>query len=453
MPKKSAIKYLLIALPILALAGLIGFRVFQAVKSKDQQSAAGPGGGRGGPAGPGGARVQTVHTDVVLTGQISEKVALTGSLRAKEQVDVSPKLAGRLVSILVDTGHQVTRGALIAQIEDDEIRQQVERSKASIAVVEATIAQREAELGNAKAELERKKQLVEAGVLSRIELDSLEMRHRVAHSQVELARAQKRQSEAERRELDIRQSQTRIYSPISGLVAKRHAHPGAMTNPGTPIVTVVSASPMVIEARASERDIARVKRGLPVTITVDSLPGQRFTGRVMRISPLLDAQTRNGLVEIEIPNSDGTLKGEMFARVELHLGSSRETTLLPRDALVYRGDQPGVYVIESEKAKFIALETGLTQEDKVEVISGLKAGDTVITRGSNLIKEGDRIRVMGKGQQGDPQQQGGPRQQERQAENQRQPGERSNGGPNGQQTGQQSSSPTQTQQQANQQRR
>jgi len=362
-----------------------------------------------------------VHTDVISTGQISEKVALTGSLRAKEQVDVSPRIAGRLVSLLVDTGHPVARGALIAQIEDDEIRQQIERSKASIAVVEATIAQREAELGNAKAELERKKQLIDAGVLSRMELDALEMRHRVAMSQVELARAQRRQSEAERRELDIRQSQTRIYSPVTGLVAKRHAHPGALINPGSPIVTVVSVSPMVIEAKASERDIARVKRGLPVTVTVDSLPGQRFTGRVMRISPMLDAQTRNGLVEIEIPNTGGMLKGEMFARVELDLGGARETTLLPRDALVYRGDQPGVYVIESEKAKFIALETGLTQEDKVEVISGLKAGDAVVTRGSNLLKEGDRVRVMGKGQQG------GSQQQERRAENQRQGTERTNG--------------------------
>ena len=321
MPKKRVIKYLLIALPLIALAGLIGFRVFQAVRSKNQETTAGPGGG--GRGAPGGGRVQTVHTDVISTGQISEKVSLTGSLRAKEQVDVSPKIAGRLVSILVDTGHPVTQGALIAQIEDDEIRQQVERSKAAIAVVEATIAQREAELGNAKVELERKKQLIDAGVLSRMELDALEMRHRVAMSQVELARAQKRQSEAERRELDIRQSQTRIYSPVTGLVAKRHAHPGAMITPGASIVTVVSVSPMVIEAKASERDIARIKRGLPVTVTVDSLPGQRFTGRVMRISPLLDAQTRNGLVEIEIPNRGGTLKGEMFARVELDLGGAR----------------------------------------------------------------------------------------------------------------------------------
>jgi RND family efflux transporter MFP subunit len=418
MPKKRAIKYLLIILPLIALAGLIGFRVFQAVKSKNQESSAGPGGAQRG--GPGGGRVQTVQTGVISTGQISEKIELTGSLRAKELVDVSPRIAGRLVSILVDTGHPVVRGALIAQIEDDEIRQQIERSKAAIAVVDATIAQREAELANARVELERKKQLIEAGVLSRTEMDTLEMRHRVAMSQLELARAQKRQSEAERRELDIRQSQTRIYSPITGLVAKRHAHPGAMINPGAPVVTVVSVSPMVIDAKASEGDIARVKAGLPVTVTVDSLPGQSFTGRIMRISPLLDPQTRNGIVEIEIPNPSGAIKGEMFARVALDLGGSRETTLLPRDALVYRGDQPGVYVIESEKAKFIALETGLTQADKVEIIKGLKAGDTVITRGSNLLKDGDRIKIMSGGQQ------------DRQAENQL----RSDDAPNGGRTGQ-----------------
>ncbi|HKQ73158.1 MAG TPA: efflux RND transporter periplasmic adaptor subunit [Blastocatellia bacterium] len=452
MPKKRAIKYLLIALPILALAGLTGFRVYKAVKSNDQLSSAGPGGGRGGPGG--GGRVQTVQTDLVATGQIGEKVSLTGSLRAKEQVDVSPRIAGRLVSIVVDTGHAVAKGSLIAQIEDDEIRQQVERSKAAIAVVDATIAQRNAELDNAKAELARKKQLVDAGLLSRIDLDALEMRQRVSESQVELARAQKRQSEAELRELNIRESQTRIYSPISGLVAKRHAHPGAMVNSGIPIVTVVSVAPMVIEAKASERDIARVKRGLPVTITVDSLPGQSFTGRVMRISPLLDSQTRNGLVEIEIPNRDGMLKGEMFARVDLDLGSARETTLLPRDALVYRGDQPGVYVIDSEKAKFITLETGLTQEDKVEVISGLKAGDTVITRGSNLIKDGDRVRVMGKGQPGG--QPGDP--QRRQAENRgqpdddrRQPDEKPVPRSDERRADRQASSPIQTPQQVNQQ--
>jgi RND family efflux transporter MFP subunit len=401
MSGRLRVKHLLMILPIFALLGFTGYRVFKAVRAKSEMQRSSPdqagrggggGGGVGTGGGGGGSRAQIVQTGVVSNGKISERVSLTGSLKAKEQVDVNPRIQGRIVKINVDTGQSVARGALIAIIEDDEIAQQVERSKAAIAVVEATIAQREAELNNARVELDRRRELVEAGLLSRTELDTLDTRFRVTQSQLEFSRAQRRQTEAEQRELAIRQGQTRVTSPINGIIAKRHVDIGAMVSSTTPIVTVVSINPMVIDAKASERDIARIQRGAPVIVTVDSLPGQKFAGRVMRIAPLLDPQTRNGLVEIEIPNRDGLLKGEMFARIDLDLGSERETTLLPRDALVYRGQQPGVYTVDSDLAKFRPVETGLTQEDKVEVTNGLKAGDVVITRGSNLVKDGDRIR-------------------------------------------------------------
>ncbi len=383
----------MIILPIVGLLGFIGYRVWEAVRARSEMQQ--PAAGQTGSGGPGaGGRAQTVQTGVVTSGKISEKITLNGSLKPKEQVDVNPKIPGRIIKLNIDTGHPVARGDLIATIEDDEIQQQIERSKASIAVVDASIAQREAELHNARAELDRKRKLADEGLLPRNELDALETRFRVSQSQLELARAQRRQSEAELRELSIRQSQTRIFAPISGIVAKRHLDIGAMATSSSPIVTIVGLSPMVIDAKASERDISRIRLGASVTVTIDSMPDQKFLGRVMRIAPLLDPQTRNGLVEIEIPNRSGALKGEMFARAELDLGTQRETALLPRDALVYRGDQPGVYMIESETAKFRAVETGLTQEDKVEVLSGLKPGDTVITRGSNLIKDGDRVRVM-----------------------------------------------------------
>lgn len=388
MSRKISAKHLLLILPLLALAALIGYKVFQAVKAKSemqQSPSSRPGGG--------GARTQNVQTGVVSTGTVSEKIALTGSLQAKESVDVMPRVQGRILNINVDTGQAVAKGALIAVLEDDEINQQIERAKAAIAVADASVAQREAEVQNAKAELDRKRKLVEEGVLSRFELDGLETRYRVTQSQLELARAQRRQSEAEHRELVIRQGQTRVVSPITGIIANRQLDVGAMAGPSAPIVTIVSVNPMVIQARASEREIARIRRGTSVKVTVDGLPDQQFTGRVMRIAPLLDAQTRNGLIEIEIPNRNGALKGEMFARAELDLGSQREATLLPRDALVYRGEQPGVYTIEAELAKFQPVESGLTQDDKVEVLSGLNVGDIVITRGSNLIKDGDRVRV------------------------------------------------------------
>lgn len=414
MAKKVSLKHLLWLLPVLALVGFTGFRVYQTMMSKAEPAAAGGGAGRGGPGGAG--RATQVQTDQVSTGTINEKIALTGTLKPKQQVDVNPQMAGRITQILVDTGQPVARGALLAVIEDDQIKQQVERAGAAISVDEASIAQREAELSNARAELERKRKLVEEGLLSRIELDTLETRVRVTQSQLELARAQRRQSQADQRELNIRQGQTRVYSPIAGVVARRQVDIGAMGSSTSPIVTVVSISPMIIEVQVPERDIARIRRGAQVKVTVDSLPNQNFTGRVMRIAPLLDPQTRNGLVEIEIPNRNGMLKGEMFARIELDLGSSRETTLLPRDALVYRGEQPGVYTIENEAAKFLAVETGLTQEDKVEVLSGLKAGDTVITGGANLLKDGDRVRVAGR-----PGSEGGGRRGQGQPEGQAQP--------------------------------
>ena len=404
MAKKFKFKHLLIILLFLGLFGFTGFKVYKTIKEKNEVAGKqAPGGGAPG----GGGRVQQVQTGQITSGKISEKVSLTGSIKHKEQVDVNPRIAGRITQIHVDVGHSVGRGALIAVLEDDEIRQQIERSQASIAVADASIAQREAELSNAKLELERRKKLVESGVLSRQELDALEMRHTVALSQLELSRAQRRQSEAEHRELNIRQSQTRIFAPIAGVVAQRHLDIGAMGGANTPIVTIVSVSPMVIEAKASEQDIARIKKGAQVNVTIDSLPGQSFTGKVMRISPLLDPQTRNGQVEIEIPNKTGSLKGEMFARVELNLGTERDTMLLPRDALVYRGEKPGVYIIEAEKAKFVEVETGLTQEDKVELLSGLKLGDKVITQGVNLIKDGDKVRPLERqaGQGGEPQQQ------------------------------------------------
>jgi HlyD family secretion protein len=395
--KKSIVRLLMIA-PVVALLGYTGFRVYQEMTKTEVPGTSGGagapgGGGRRGGAG-GGGRAAQVQTGVAAMGQIAETISLTGSLRAKEAVDVSPRIAGRLTQLLVDTGQVVEKGALLATIEDDEIRQQIERSQAVLAVVDAQITQREAELANAKIELERRTQLVEAGVLSRNELDTLEMRYIVAKSQLDLARAQRRQSEAEQRELSIRLGQTRITSPISGIVSRRLVATGALVTSSNTIVTVVSVTPMIVDAQASERDIARVQRGLSVDVTIDSLPGEIFPGRILRISPTLDPQTRNGILEIEIANRGGRLKGEMFARVSLNLGTSHESTLIPRDALIYRGDQPGVYTIEEEKAKYLPLRTGLTQGDKVEVLSGLTAGEVVITRGSNMIKEGDPVRVV-----------------------------------------------------------
>jgi multidrug efflux pump subunit AcrA (membrane-fusion protein) len=135
--------------------------------------------------------------------------------------------------------------------------------------------------------------------------------------------------------------------------------------------------------------------GNEATVTVDAIPDEPFVGRVSRIAPVLDAATRSALIEIDIPNRNGMLKAEMFARIHLDLGTMRDAVLIPRDGLVYRGQQPGVFVIEGDTPIFRAIETGMTREDEVEVLANLAPGTKIVGRGATMIREGDRVRLSG----------------------------------------------------------
>jgi len=155
----------------------------------------------------------------------------------------------------------------------------------------------------------------------------------------------------------------------------------------------VNLAILVTAANVPERDVAKLRLGNQATVQMDAFGDQQFHGRVARIAPVLDAATRSALVEVEIPNTDGGLKGEMFARVTLDLASTRQAVLIPREALVYRGSQPGVYVVQNNRPVFRTIETGLTRGEDVEVANNLEADTTIVTRRATMITEGDQIRI------------------------------------------------------------
>jgi RND family efflux transporter MFP subunit len=286
-------------------------------------------------------------------------------------------------------------GDLIAELERDEIEQQVNRAEAAIQVSRASVVQRNAELANAEAQLGRADKLSSDGLISPQDFETLKTQTEVVRAQVRLAEAQMEQAAAELRELTIRREQTRIYAPIDGIVALRYVDVGALLGPSTPIVQIVNLQTMITAANVPEREVGKLRIGNRAVVHVDSFGDRGFNGRVARISPVLDAATRSASIEIEISNPGNLLKAEMFARVELDLGSTRDAVLLPREALVYRGSQPGVYLIKNDRPEFRPIETGLTEQGKIEVLANLAPGTEVIGRGSTMIGEGDRIRISG----------------------------------------------------------
>lgn len=360
---------------------------------------AGPPGGRGR-----GPRVRTITVRPVKaeTGQIRERLLLTGSLKPKEQVDVTPKSTGRVERIHVHVGDRVRVGDLIAELERDELEQQVRRAEAAIEVTRASLAQRRAELANAEAVLGRAEKLRAGGLIAPQDYEMQKTQAAVVRSQVKLSEAQVRQAEAELRELKIRLEQTRIYAPIRGQVAARYVDVGALVSPNTPIVKIVNLQTLITSANVPEREVGKLRVGNRALVRVDAFRDRGFTGRVARIAPVLDAATRSANIEIEIPNPGSLLKAEMFARVELDLGTTREAVLIPREALVYRGTQAGVYLIKGDRPEFQPIETGLAQGDKVEVLANLAPGTEIVGQGAAMLSEGDRIRIAGRGPRGGP---------------------------------------------------
>ncbi|OFW00683.1 MAG: hypothetical protein A3G20_07235 [Acidobacteria bacterium RIFCSPLOWO2_12_FULL_59_11] len=358
-------------------------------------------GGQGGPSrGPGsgggaGSRPQFVEVATAKQGFLREQVSLVGSLKPKEQVEVMSKIAGRVTRILVQVGDPVKEGQFIAELEDDELQQQELRAEASLAVAQATLAQRQAELENAQAEKDRGANLVEEGLIPSQTWDTIQTRTRVAESQLKLAQAQVQQATADREQLRIRQQQTQIRSPLTGYVGRRYVDPGALVNPNSSIVSVLQLSTMVTAVNVPEQYLAKLRVGNRAVVAIDAFGGRTYEGKVARLSPLLDPATRSSLVEIEIPNADGQLKAEMFARIQMDLGGERQALLVPREAVVLQGEQSGVHVLLADRVQFRPIQTGVSSEQGVEVLAGLELGVTVVTRGSQNLKDGDTVVVQG----------------------------------------------------------
>jgi RND family efflux transporter MFP subunit len=387
MKKKT--KIVAIILCFSALTGFAGWRIWQAYQKKAAVETAAAARTKGG-----AGRLITVSIARARTAPVRQDIEITGSLKPKEQVDVTSKVTGRVQRITVQVGDFVRQGQLIAELEDLEIAQQVRRAEAAREVVRATEQQRKAELANAKADADRAKQLFDQGLLSRQEYEAKTTSYRVFQAQVALVAAQEEQAAAELRELTIQRAQMKIHAPISGFVAQKFVDTGAVVSPSTPIARVVNLSTMVTVANVPEREVARLRLGNRATVTFDAFGQQEFTGTVARIAPVLDAATRSALVEVEISNPQGALKAEMFARVRLDVGQMREAILIPRDALVYRGQQAGVFVVDSTKPVFQSVDTGATHGPEVEVVANLEPGTTIVSRGAAMLQEGDQIRVV-----------------------------------------------------------
>jgi RND family efflux transporter MFP subunit len=337
---------------------------------------------------------------------VSEQILVVGNLIGAATVQVVPRANGRLQSVNVQLGDAVREGQLIAQVEDNEIREQVRQAEASYRVSEAVIRQREADLKLAKTSLERSRSLYERQLLPQQTFDDVDARHQAAVAQLDLARAQFEQAKARLDELKITFSNTRIVSPVDGFVGKRFLDPGGFASTNAPVASVVDIRVVRMVANLVERDMRRVPVGTAAMVEVDAFPGEKFRGRVSRVAPIFDPATRTAEIEIEVPNASYRLKPGMYSRVQLTIDTRNNAITVPRNAVVELQGTSGVFVPAPAKdvqptsgsnapavmtVKFQRVQIGIRDGEHVEITSGLADGARVITTGAGALKDGDRI--------------------------------------------------------------
>jgi len=353
----------------------------------------------------------------VERGDLAKSVVATGKVEPITKVEVKSKASGIVKKLYVMYGDRVKQGQLLAQLDKIEIEAQVEQSKAALLAAQANLKGAEADYERAKVDAEgpdvpllqrayqRNLEMQKSGVVSQSALDDAEKDYKMAVNKQNVARAQVTvlqakmaqsqaqvaEDEANLKQLEEQLSYTDIVSPIDGIVLSRDVEVGdavssilVLGSSATLVMTIGDVSKVYVKGKVDESDIGRVYMGQPARIKVESFKDKTFNGVVTKISPM-GVEKDNVTtfeVRVSIDNATGELKAEMTANAEIILDEHKNVLQIPEGAIIYDKDRKASVQVPDPKGKDgmnkVAINIGISNGAKTEVLSGLKEGEQVI---------------------------------------------------------------------------
>jgi len=352
------------------------------------QSAGQPGtpaaGGAGAPATASKPPV-AVTTAPVAFGTFQNAVEVVGTLAPKFSADVKSEVTATVIDVYVTEWVPVRKGDRLARFDTSEM-------EATIAALRTGESQARVGESRAKREYERAQQLKEFGLITPQAFDD-------AKSVVEAAEAATAAAQAQIKTAQARLAKSMLVAPIDGVVAFRGINVGdRVENMGgnSPLFRIVDNRVLDLTVSVPSTRLADVKVGQAIEFAADALPGRAFTGTVMFINPELDAASRSARVVAEVVNRDGALKGGMFAKGRVVIANRDSVLQVPREALLNWSLEQGtadVFVVRGDQVERRPVKTGASSDGVIEIVSGVQAGDRVVTRGGFNIRAGDRVAV------------------------------------------------------------
>lgn len=442
-----------------------------------------------------------VQVQSMELGSIKKELVYAGQVKPKETIQITSKLSGQVDQIYHDLGDYVNAGDVLFTLDKKDIQDQITQLEAQLKVSNASVASAQTSLeqvnggasqtqivslqtnvenaeknldntqigldnakisldnakiamddslealNNAQTNYDNMKSLYNAGVISKTDYDSAELRYtqsknaydkaknaydqsKNAYDQAVIAQAQSETSYQQAKEnyeiyvnkttkdnlksaqsgvntaVASRQSvqtqlqilrttlnDTAVRSPISGIISDKNISETNMVSAQSAPFTVVDMSSVTVDVNVSEKIINNLNPGQQVDVIVNTISDQKITGTIKNLSPAAN-NTSTYPVKIEIDNADGKIKPGMFAEIHFVESQNDSTMVVPRNTVVEKGDKKYVYLTEGENAKQVEVETGIDNGEQIEILTGVKAGDNVIVKGQNYVENGSKIKIV-----------------------------------------------------------
>jgi len=339
------------------------------------------------------AAPQTVSNVSVVSAQaanIPDIVEAVGTVRAAQSSQLAAQMMGNIVEIRVREGDHVQRGQVLAVIDDSQPRAALDRAIGADLAAQQEISASEADFALAEATFKRYQILYDRKSVSPQEFDEIKARYQAAQARREMARAGLAQAKAGLEQARTALGYTHIVAPFDGLVTEKKADTGMLASPGMPILTVEDLRRYRLEVTVNETDLRYVREGQQVSALIDAVPDRELKGKVVEIVPAADPASRSFLVKVELP-CDPALRSGLFGRAQFMRGE-RTAVLIPRAAIVERGQLQGIYVLDQNRVAGLRYVTlGKTSAQQVEVLAGLQAGEMLIGDPGSRELSGKRI--------------------------------------------------------------
>ena len=332
-----------------------------------------------------GVPVQTVQPVAVPDG--SDAV---GTVRAQQTAQLSAQIVASVLQVKVAEGAKVHAGEVLVVLDSAQQRAGLEGANASINSARQEIAAADAESALAASTLKRYESLYEKRSVSPHEMDEVQARAKAAAARRDMAHAQLAQAEAGQAQARSTEGYTRIRAPFDGVVTAKLADAGTMASPGVPLLTVEDTRKFRLEVTVDESRIAEVRLGETVPVSLDALGDAPLQTKVVQIVPAADPGSRSFLVKLELP-ADARIRSGLFGRAVFAHGT-RQALVLPKSSVVNRGQLQGIYVVGADKIADLRYVTlGRAAGEKVEILSGLQAGERVVTAPGDRELAGKRV--------------------------------------------------------------